>query len=90
MSDLVGNPEDRFSHNEAHFNKMFLDPQGVAVQTHHVHTYSYTDNEEMDESATHQPTREVIEVYRNDPKFSDRLVWANSADLDQIASRGPV
>ena len=21
--------------------------------------------------------------YRNDPKFSDRLVWANSADPDQ-------
>ena len=39
-----------------------IDPQGVAVQTHHVHTYSYTDNEELDESATHQPTREVIEV----------------------------
>ena len=24
----------------------------------------------------------------NDPKFSDRLVWANSADPDQIASVG--
>ena len=23
MSDLVGNPEDRFSHNEAHFNVSF-------------------------------------------------------------------
>ena len=39
-----------------------LDPHGVAVQTHHVHTYSYHDNEELDESVTHQPTREVIEV----------------------------
>ena len=38
------------------------DPHGVAVQTHHVHTYSYHDNEELDESVTHQPTREVIEV----------------------------
>ena len=24
--------------------------------------------------------------YRNDPKFSDRQVYANSADLDQTAS----
>ena len=28
--------------------------------------------------------------YRNDPKFSDRLVWANSADPDQTAPRGEV
>ena len=29
-------------------------------------------------------------VYRNDPKFSDRYAWANSADLDQTAFRGAV
>ena len=29
-------------------------------------------------------------IYRNDPKFSDRLVWANSADPDQTAPRGAV
>ena len=28
--------------------------------------------------------------YRNNPKFSDRLVWANSADPDQTAPRGAV
>ena len=28
--------------------------------------------------------------YRNDPKFSDRYVWANSADPDQTAPRGAV
>ena len=28
--------------------------------------------------------------YRNDPKFSDRHAWANSADPDQIAPRGAV
>ena len=28
--------------------------------------------------------------YRNDPKFSDRLIWANSADPDQTAPRGAV
>ena len=27
---------------------------------------------------------------RNDPKFSDRQVWANSADPDQTAPRGAV
>ena len=29
-------------------------------------------------------------VYRNDPKFSDRYVGANSADPDQTAPRGAV
>ena len=29
-------------------------------------------------------------VFRNDRKFSDRLILANSADLDQIAHRGAV
>ena len=29
-------------------------------------------------------------VYRNDPKFSDRQFWANSADPDQTAPRGAV
>ena len=28
--------------------------------------------------------------YRNDPKFSDRQVWANSVDPDQTAPRGAV
>ena len=30
------------------------------------------------------------EMYRNDPKFSDRYAWANSADPDQTAPRGAV
>ena len=30
------------------------------------------------------------EDYRNVPKFSDRQVWANSADPDQTAPRGAV
>ena len=29
-------------------------------------------------------------TYRNDPKFSDRYAWANSADPDQTAPRGVV
>ena len=28
--------------------------------------------------------------YRNDPKFSDKYAWANSADPDQTAPRGAV
>ena len=28
--------------------------------------------------------------YRNDPKFSDRYAWANSADPDQTAPGGAV
>ena len=31
-----------------------------------------------------------IMYYRNDPKFLDRQVWANSADPDQTAPRGAV
>ena len=30
----------------------------------------------------------INRLYRNDPKFSDTQVWANSADPDQTASRG--
>ena len=29
-------------------------------------------------------------MYHNDPKFSDRQVWANSVDPDQTAPRGAV
>ena len=29
-------------------------------------------------------------VYRNNPKFLDRQVWANSVDPDQTAPRGAV
>ena len=29
-------------------------------------------------------------IYRNDPKFSDRYVWANSADPDHTAPGGAV
>ena len=32
----------------------------------------------------------TIKAYRNDPKFSDRYTWANSADPDQTAPRGAV
>ena len=29
-------------------------------------------------------------MYHNDPKFSDRYAWTNSADPDQTAPRGAV
>ena len=29
--------------------------------------------------------RIAVQTYRNDPKFSDRYAWANSADPDQTA-----
>ena len=32
--------------------------------------------------------RKDFDKYRNDPKFSDRYAWANSADPDQTAPRG--
>ena len=33
---------------------------------------------------------DYISIYRNDPKFSDRKAWANSADRDQTAPKGAV
>ena len=33
---------------------------------------------------------DCVSIYRNDPKFSGRYVWANSADPDQTAPRGAV
>ena len=32
----------------------------------------------------------TVENYRNDPKFSDRYAWANSADPEQTAPTGAV
>ena len=34
--------------------------------------------------------KKVFISYRNDPKFSDRYAWANSADPDQTAPLGAV
>ena len=45
MSDLAGNPEDRFSHNEAHYNHDHLDLQvgkSFAMQTADQTKYSKT------------------------------------------------
>ena len=43
----------------------------------------------MDTSVLANLTRPFV-IYRNVPKFSDRQVWANSADADQTAPRGAV
>ena len=32
--------------------------------------------------------KEVPQKYRNDPKFSDRYAWANSADLEEQSDQG--
>ena len=36
------------------------------------------------------PKQSPFLQYRNDPKFSDRYAWANSADPDQTAPSGAV
>ena len=33
------------------------------------------------------PESSILNLYRNGPKFSEKLVWANSADPDQTAPR---
>ena len=37
MSDLVGNPEDRFSHNEAHLPLWLCQKQYFSVDSHFAH-----------------------------------------------------
>ena len=38
----------------------------------------------------YQSSKKDQKIYRYDPKFGDRYVWANSADPDQTAPRGAV
>ena len=56
---------------------------------------SFPDILELIQMSTHNirfsgEIQKIVSNYRNGPKFSDRQVWANSADLDQIAPRGAV
>ena len=54
---------------------------------------SYASGSEMDPSCLAYSFVENLfpsSAYHNDPKFSDRLVWANSADPDQTAPRGVI
>ena len=37
-----------------------------------------------------EPLENCLGMYRNDAKFSNRSVWANSVDPDQTAPRGAV
>ena len=55
---------------------------------------SYTENIKMSQKARRisvvvKPAM-LFGNFRNDPQFSDRLAWANSADPDQTAPRGAV
>ena len=50
--------------------------------------YSLKVGNRQEESALQKLTKSS--KYRNDPKFSDRQVSANSADPDQTAPRGAV
>ena len=43
----------------------------------------------MTQTAQHETAVNLLK-YRNDPKFSDRYAWANSADPDHTAPRGAV
>ena len=47
MSDLVGNPEDRFSHNEAHIVMSLISPTreiNETVKPQHINTKNLSDN----------------------------------------------
>ena len=78
-SNLVGNPEDRFSRDVAHIWSLYstndslrfffnLIPKSQAIN----HYFFLLGNNRKRE-------------YCNAPMFSDRQVWANSADPDQTA-----
>ena len=47
-------------------------------------------NEEIIETRVRSNKPAQSSDYRNDPKYSDRQVWANSADPDQTAHTGAV
>ena len=49
-----------------------------------------TQNETGSQVSDTGPLALVTVFYRNDPKFSDRYAWANSADQDQTAPRWAV
>ncbi|XP_060555482.1 GATOR1 complex protein DEPDC5-like, partial [Ruditapes philippinarum] len=69
------------------------DPRGVAVQTHHVHTYSYNDNNDQEDVDLCELTPEVIEAAElavrarkelGNSKSSDKL--SESSTLDDLTS----
>ena len=49
--------------------------------------YMYYLLEKKIEICVRRQNRRINSYYRNDPKFSDRQVWANSADPDQTADQ---
>ena len=56
------------------------------------HSIDIRVNQNTRNAVSHQPPclHDIVigRRYRNDPKFLDRQVWANSADPDQTAPRG--
>ena len=53
--------------------------------------YAIAEDQEFSSNLDLTPALElrlINNIYRNDPKFSDRYAWANSADPDQTAPRG--
>ena len=97
MSDLVGNPEDRFSHNEvcmvvplklttyhcrqAPSPSPALCPMWLSADLLLYNGCLLSEFTKMKTGSN---------FYRNDPMFPDRLVWANIADPDQTAPLGAV
>ena len=67
------------------------------IQPHCMAGHAHLKNEFMEDVKNHNlmtwlfcSLSFLYVAYRNDPKFSDRQVWANSADPDQMAPRGVV
>ena len=70
MSDLIGNPEDRFSHNEAHINSRQSDSQGSNENTKHS---VQSDN---------QSTQHNTINSSNNPKVVKRdITWVTCSDV---------
>ena len=76
-----------FLPSPSHFPHLFLPPS--APPAHHNNSILITligPNQSLDQ----QFGPHTSWSYRNDPKFSDRYAWTNSADPDQTVPRGAV
>ena len=80
MSDLVGNPEDRFSHHEAHFS-LFCKP----IHIHDFHEYVISENKlprkcyiDMLHIVLHSPVLPFRKINCLENDHDDKTVQINS------------
>ena len=82
VSDHVGNPEDRFSHNEAHFSCVTKTSIfGVSEQVRHKPSYTAAEDDERLEISDLGKRGIVLSDYVAKNKGADQLHGLRAADL---------